>query len=251
MKSAWQNVMLATGAFYLALGAGVGFAQSFSSTIEYDVGRSGQDYHSFHPRTADPALCQTSCVADAQCRAWAYSPPTLAQDHVQTCWLKNAVPAATRAVGTASGVVRPDSTGAAVAADADAKAKADAEAKAKAGQVAQAPPAVPAAPGCRTDNFSFSAVNSDAVSVKTVSSGGAPCLFKVQPQHPDQVQFTSGSIAKSPSPKSGTFTQEGEFAFKFQPAPGFTGSDQVAIKVCGHNSQRGGCATITYNVTVN
>jgi hypothetical protein len=236
MRSAQRKVMLAAVAVYLALGAGVGFAQTFSSTIEYDVGRNGQDYHSFHPRTADPALCQTSCVADAQCRAWAYSPPSLASDHVQTCWLKNAVPAATKAVGAVSGVVRPESTAAAAA---------------TAEQPAQASPAVPAPSGCRTDNFGFSAVNSDSVSVKTVSTGGAPCLFKVQPEHPDLVQFTSGSIAKSPSPKSGTFTQEGAFAFKFQPAPGFSGSDQVAIKICGHNSQRSGCATITYNVTVN
>jgi hypothetical protein len=117
-----------------------------------------------------------------------------------------------------------------------------------------AAPNPPAAPtpaqqaGCHTDNFNCSAVLSDKVSTKAVSTGGAPCLVKVAPQHPDLVQFTSGSIEKQPS--SGSFTQEGPFAFKYQPTPGFKGSDQYGIKVCGHNSQRAGCATITFNVTV-
>ena len=137
--------------------------------------------------------------------------------------------------------------------EAEAKAKADAAAaKAKpespaTSQVAQTSPAAPG--GCRTESFAFSAVNSDKVSVKSVSTAGAPCPVKVAPQHPDLVQFTSASIVKQPG--HGSFTQVGDFEFKYQPVADFRGMDQYAIKVCGHNSQRGGCATLTYNVTVN
>jgi hypothetical protein len=80
-----------------------------------------------------------------------------------------------------------------------------------------------------------------------VSTEGAACFYKVAPIHPDQVQFTSASIVEQPS--NGSFEQTGDFAFKYQPWPGFKGTDEYAIKVCEHNSQRAGCATITYGVT--
>jgi hypothetical protein len=99
------------------------------------------------------------------------------------------------------------------------------------------------------DKYTFSAVNSDTVSVNSVSNGGAPCTYKVAPLNPGAVQFTSASIEKQAS--NGTFAQTGAFEFKYQANAGFKGSDQYAIKVCGHNSQRGGCANITYKITVN
>ena len=98
------------------------------------------------------------------------------------------------------------------------------------------------------DGYNFSTVLNDKVSTNAVSTGGAPCSVTVAPSHPDQVQFTRASIEKHPS--SGSFTQEGPFAFKYQPNPGFRGSDQYGIKVCGHDSQRAGCAILTYNITV-
>ena len=81
-----------------------------------------------------------------------------------------------------------------------------------------------------------------------MSIGGAR-FYSVAPIHPDQVEFTSASIVEQPS--NGTFEQTGSFAFKYQPKAGFKGADEYAVKVCGHNSQRSGCATVTYRVTVN
>src|ERR1700686_1044198 len=117
-----------------------------------------------------------------------------------------------------------------------------------------APTASPASPAtaasrCHTDQYTFSAVLSQSVTTNSVNSGGAACLYSVAPIHPDQVQFTSASIVEQPT--NGTFEQTGSFAFKYQPKPGFTGNDENSIKVCGHNSQRSGCATVTYRVTVN
>jgi hypothetical protein len=111
-------------------------------------------------------------------------------------------------------------------------------------------PAPPAATGggCYTENYTFSAVLSQSARADSVSTAGAACFYKVAPIHPDQVQFTDASIVEQAS--NGTFEQTGAFAFKYQPRPGFRGTDEYAIKVCGHNSERAGCATITYRVTV-
>jgi hypothetical protein len=58
--------------------------------------------------------------------------------------------------------------------------------------VAAAPAVAAPQPGCQTDKYTFSAVNSETVSVNSVSTGGAPCLVRVAPLHPDQVAFTKG-----------------------------------------------------------
>jgi hypothetical protein len=116
---------------------------------------------------------------------------------------------------------------------------------------APAAPATPEAPksNCQTDEYTFSAVLSQSVSVNSVSTAGASCSYSVAPITPGKVQFTSAAILKQPN--NGTFDQVGGFAFKYQPKPGFRGSDEYAIKVCGHNSERAGCAIITYHITVN
>lgn len=110
------------------------------------------------------------------------------------------------------------------------------------------PPSAATSGGCKTDNFTFSAVLSQSATTNSVSIGGATCFYSVAPIHPDQVEFTSASIVEQPN--NGTFEQTENFAFKYQPKPGFKGTDEYAIKVCGHNSQRAGCATVTYRVTV-
>jgi hypothetical protein len=125
------------------------------------------------------------------------------------------------------------------------------------GNPQQVAPATPAAPpatsaatsgGCNTENYTFSAVLSQSARADSVSTAGAACFYKVAPIHPDQVQFTSASIVVQPS--NGAFEQTGAFAFRYQPRPGFKGIDECAIRVCGHNSERAGCATVTYRVTV-
>jgi hypothetical protein len=102
--------------------------------------------------------------------------------------------------------------------------------------------------GCHTDSYTFSTVLSQSATTNSVSTGGAACVYTVGPIHPDQVQFTSASIVEQA--RNGIFEQTGSFAFKYQPNPSFKGVDEYAIKVCGHNNQRAGCATVTYRVTV-
>jgi hypothetical protein len=110
------------------------------------------------------------------------------------------------------------------------------------------PPSAATSGGCHTDDYTFSTVLSQSATANSVSIGGATCSYTIAPIHPDQVQFTNASIVEQPN--NGTFEQTGSFAFKYQPKAGFSGTDEYAIKVCGHNSQRAGCATVTYRVTV-
>ena len=120
----------------------------------------------------------------------------------------------------------------------------------QAGGAAPSPPQQSGAPGggCHTDSYTFSTVLSQSATSNSVSTGGAACVYTVGPIHPDQVQFTSASIVEQA--RNGIFEQTGSFAFKYQPNPSFKGVDEYAIKVCGHNNQRAGCATVTYRVTV-
>jgi Bacterial Ig domain len=110
------------------------------------------------------------------------------------------------------------------------------------------PPSATTSGGCHTDGYTFSTVLNQSATANSVSIGEATCFYTVAPIHPDQVQFTSASIVEQPN--NGTFEQTGSFAFKYQPKAGFRGTDEYAIKVCGRNSQRAGCATVTYRVTV-
>jgi hypothetical protein len=74
------------------------------STFEPDVDRRGLDYRNFDLPKSDPHLCQGACLADANCRAWAFVRPGV-QGPASRCWLKNAVP---RALGNSccvSGVI--------------------------------------------------------------------------------------------------------------------------------------------------
>ena len=101
----------------------------------------------------------------------------------------------------------------------------------------------------------FAVPESRSGSTKWVSTGGGSCLDGLS--HRDVVQWTSISIVEQP--KNGTFgfafkdkTIPGFLPFQYQPNPGFKGTDEAAVKVCGHdNQQHTGCATMTYHITVN
>ena len=73
--------------------------------IEIDTDRPGNDMHGFNVAQANPAMCQASCTNDAQCVAWTYVKPGI-QGPAPRCYLKNAVPAATRNACCASGTKR-------------------------------------------------------------------------------------------------------------------------------------------------
>jgi PAN domain len=72
-------------------------AQTFSPTFEQSIVRAGADYRTFKSGP-DPGSCQSSCIADSQCRAWSFEKPT--------CWLKNRVPLPAISPHMVSGVVR-------------------------------------------------------------------------------------------------------------------------------------------------
>ena len=73
-----------------------------SGGIEIDTDRPGNDMHGFNVAQANPAMCQSSCVNDAQCMAWTYVKPGI-QGPAPRCYLKNAVPAPTRNACCVSG----------------------------------------------------------------------------------------------------------------------------------------------------
>ena len=82
--------------------------------------------------------------------------------------------------------------------------------------------------GCHTENYTFSTVLSQSATTNSVSTGGASCVYKVGPVHPEQVQFTDASIVRRP--RNGNFEQTEAFAFRYRPNPGFRGTDEYAIK---------------------
>ena len=59
--------------------------------MEYNVDRPGLDYRSFELSEADPQICQSSCSADPQCKAWTYVKSGI-QGNLARCWLKDRVP---------------------------------------------------------------------------------------------------------------------------------------------------------------
>lgn len=69
--------------------------------FEYNVERSGGDYHDFAVASPDPALCQAACERDGACKAWTMSTEPTGQGN--RCWLKNRVSDGRRVMGMISG----------------------------------------------------------------------------------------------------------------------------------------------------
>ncbi len=76
-------------------------AQSRFFTFERGVDRPGLDYKNIASPGA--AQCSFSCQAENQCRAWTYVRPGI-QGPSGRCWLKTAVPRASRNSCCTSGV---------------------------------------------------------------------------------------------------------------------------------------------------
>lgn len=76
-------------------------AQSRFFTFERNIDRPGLDYRNISSPGA--ARCSFSCQAENQCRAWTYVRPGV-QGPSGRCWLKTAVPRATRNSCCTSGV---------------------------------------------------------------------------------------------------------------------------------------------------
>ena len=111
----------------------------------------------------------------------------------------------------------------------------------------EAPPGAAESAGCHTDDYAYGVIYSQSATANSVSTGGGACIYTPHPGF--QVEWTSLTITERP--QNGTFEQTAAFEFKYQPKPGFKGQDEAAVKACGHNADRSGCATITYRITVN
>jgi len=99
---------------------------------------------------------------------------------------------------------------------------------------------------CRIMSFRFYFSQNDSVSTTGVSTGGSRCRMPIRAG--SSSEFTSVAVVTRPG--HGSLTELRAYRFNYQPAPGFRGADQYAIRVCGKSARGEGCSTITYNITV-
>ena len=60
--------------------------------MEFGIDRPGQDFLNFDLSSADPALCESACTQNPNCRAWTYVMPNTIQGPNPRCWLKTGIP---------------------------------------------------------------------------------------------------------------------------------------------------------------
>jgi hypothetical protein len=104
----------------------------------------------------------------------------------------------------------------------------------------------PVQPACSKTVVHFDVARHDSVTVEETVVGGAFCHNGFIAA--GSTRFTGASIAVNPS--NGTLQKTGGLDFRFQPHQGYKGSDRYAVKICGRSKEGSGCATVTYEVTV-
>jgi hypothetical protein len=102
-----------------------------------------------------------------------------------------------------------------------------------------------AAADCRVNPYRFFPAQNDSVATTAVLTGGGSCIHRFLSA--SMLQFTSASVASRPA--NGTLEQR-PLRFRYRPKPGFKGSDQYSVKVCGTSTAGSGCSTISYGVSV-
>jgi Caspase domain len=105
----------------------------------------------------------------------------------------------------------------------------------------------PTQPVCHQDAWQASSLKNETASANQTTTGGAACIIHLQ----SGLDSPYASIASRP--KNGTLSQIDPLTLRYQPNPGYKGSDQYIFKWCASDNKTGrsGCSTITYNVTVN
>jgi hypothetical protein len=103
-----------------------------------------------------------------------------------------------------------------------------------------------AAADCRWIPLTFRFSRNDSVATNGTSTKGSACSVGFRAG--GNTHFTSGSIAARPG--HGTLAQTGALQFVYRPAAGFKGVDRYSLRVCGTDRAGSGCATLTYNITV-
>jgi hypothetical protein len=104
----------------------------------------------------------------------------------------------------------------------------------------------PVQPSCNKDTVHFHVDQNESVTAEVNVVGGAACPLRYWTE--GTTQFTGASISEQPS--NGVLRQTGDYEFEYRPHKGFKGSDEYAVEICGESNNGSGCATITYEVTV-
>ena len=99
--------------------------------------------------------------------------------------------------------------------------------------------------GCKQDDWHAASLLNEAASANQTTTGGAACIIRLHSG------LDSPYTTIETRPKNGTLTLVDPLTLKFQPNPGFRGSDQYVIHLCGSKGNRSGCSTVSYHVTAN
>ena len=100
-------------------------------------------------------------------------------------------------------------------------------------------------PVCHQDAWHAASLNNETASANQTTTGGAACIIHLQ----SGLDSPYASIELPP--KNGTLSLLDPLTLKYQPNPGFKGSDKYIFHLCGSKNGRSGCSTVTYNVTAN
>jgi hypothetical protein len=114
------------------------------------------------------------------------------------------------------------------------------------GLIAMTATATAALADCRIMYVTFRLAQNESVSTTGVSTGGSACGTWFRSA--SLTQFTSASIASRPN--NGTLSEVSALRFRYKPKAGFKGVDRYGIRICGRAVGGTGCATVTYNITV-
>jgi hypothetical protein len=99
---------------------------------------------------------------------------------------------------------------------------------------------------CRIIGGVFSLAQNHAVTTTGVSTRGAPCGMNFT--SPANGHFDSVAVVARPS--HGALREFGGMSYVYKPTAGFKGVDTYSLRLCGRDAAGPGCATITYNITV-
>ena len=99
---------------------------------------------------------------------------------------------------------------------------------------------------CRIVNATFRPHLNESATSTGVSTGGGACTTRFQAGATGH--FTSIAIAARPA--HGALTQVDGSRYRYKPSAGFKGVDHYGFRICGSSDSGSGCATLSYNITV-
>jgi hypothetical protein len=92
-----DRASLVTKTNNLTVSGTVSRLQYAEPTYEENFDNPGSEYREFDLPKADAKLCQSTCIGEARCRAWAYRKPEGRTNNQPHCWLKEHVPSVKKA----------------------------------------------------------------------------------------------------------------------------------------------------------